>query len=51
MVSMELSYCFDVYAGSKEEVFFDSQAWLDSDCDDDFHSVRGGKLASIILVI
>ncbi|KAK2661493.1 hypothetical protein Ddye_000067 [Dipteronia dyeriana] len=27
--------------GSKEETFFDSQAWLDSDCDDDFLSVRG----------
>lgn len=27
--------------GSKEETFFDSQAWLDSDCDDDFMSVNG----------
>ncbi|WOG93504.1 hypothetical protein DCAR_0312789 [Daucus carota subsp. sativus] len=27
--------------GSKEEAFFDSQAWLDSDCDDDFLSVNG----------
>ncbi|KAJ7970675.1 F-box domain containing protein [Quillaja saponaria] len=27
--------------GSKEEAFFDSQAWLDSDCDDDFYSVNG----------
>jgi len=27
--------------GSKEETFFDSQAWLDSDCDDDFLSVNG----------
>lgn len=27
--------------GSKEENFFDSQAWLDSDCDDDFLSVNG----------
>ncbi|KAG2714838.1 hypothetical protein I3843_03G050000 [Carya illinoinensis] len=27
--------------GSKEETFFDSQAWLDSDCDDDFFSVNG----------
>ncbi|KAI3972239.1 hypothetical protein MKW92_023501 [Papaver armeniacum] len=26
--------------GSKEETFFDSQAWLDSDCDD-FYSVNG----------
>jgi len=31
---------FDSY-GSKEETFFDSQAWLDSDCDDDFLSVNG----------
>lgn len=27
--------------GSKEDNFFDSQAWLDSDCDDDFLSVNG----------
>ncbi|KAJ7974783.1 F-box domain containing protein [Quillaja saponaria] len=27
--------------GSKEDAFFDSQAWLDSDCDDDFYSVNG----------
>ncbi|XP_031252592.1 uncharacterized protein At3g27210 [Pistacia vera] len=27
--------------GSKEETFFDSQAWLDSDCEDDFQSVNG----------
>ncbi|XP_076908082.1 uncharacterized protein At3g27210-like [Bidens hawaiensis] len=26
---------------SKEETFFDSHAWLDSDCDDDFMSVNG----------
>ncbi|GMH23867.1 hypothetical protein Nepgr_025710 [Nepenthes gracilis] len=32
--------CYGSY-GSKEETFFDSQAWLDSDCDDDFYSVRG----------
>ena len=25
----------------KEESFFDSKAWLDSDCDDDFYSVKG----------
>lgn len=36
-------YIFYVVAGSKEETFFDSQAWLDSDCDDDFMSVNGGK--------
>ncbi|KVH92816.1 uncharacterized protein At3g27210 [Cynara cardunculus var. scolymus] len=27
--------------GSKEDTFFDSQAWLESDCDDDFMSVNG----------
>jgi len=27
--------------GSKEETFFDSQAWLESDCEDDFYSVNG----------
>ncbi|XP_038974326.1 uncharacterized protein At3g27210 isoform X2 [Phoenix dactylifera] len=27
--------------GSKEEIFFDSRAWLDSDCEDDFYSVNG----------
>ncbi|GLU11457.1 hypothetical protein SLE2022_281980 [Rubroshorea leprosula] len=27
--------------GSKEDTFFDSQAWLDSDCEDDFYSVNG----------
>ena len=29
--------------GSKEEVFFDSQAWLESDCED-FFSINGGKV-------
>nr|XP_009381331.1 PREDICTED: uncharacterized protein At3g27210 isoform X1 [Musa acuminata subsp. malaccensis]XP_009381332.1 PREDICTED: uncharacterized protein At3g27210 isoform X1 [Musa acuminata subsp. malaccensis]XP_018675090.1 PREDICTED: uncharacterized protein At3g27210 isoform X1 [Musa acuminata subsp. malaccensis] len=29
------------FAGSKEEIFFDSRAWLDSDCEDDFFSVNG----------
>ncbi|XP_072151213.1 uncharacterized protein At3g27210 isoform X2 [Setaria viridis] len=28
-------------AGSKDEVFFESRAWLDSDCEDDFYSVNG----------
>lgn len=27
--------------GSKDEAFFDSQAWLESDCEDDFFSVNG----------
>ncbi|KAF7819442.1 uncharacterized protein G2W53_024897 [Senna tora] len=27
--------------GSKEETFFDSKPWLDSDCEDDFYSVNG----------
>ncbi|KAK4544639.1 hypothetical protein RGQ29_032994 [Quercus rubra] len=27
--------------GSKEEIFFDSQPWLESDCEDDFYSVNG----------
>ncbi|KAJ6751456.1 hypothetical protein OIU85_001939 [Salix viminalis] len=27
--------------GSKEESFFDSRAWIDSDCEDDFYSVNG----------
>lgn len=30
-------------AGSKEDAFFDSKPWLDSDCEDDFFSVNGGK--------
>ncbi|OEL36806.1 hypothetical protein BAE44_0002180 [Dichanthelium oligosanthes] len=28
-------------SGSKDEVFFESRAWLDSDCEDDFYSVNG----------
>lgn len=27
--------------GSKDEIFFDSKAWMDSDCEDDFYSVNG----------
>ncbi|KAG2264236.1 hypothetical protein Bca52824_071315 [Brassica carinata] len=27
--------------GSKDEAFFDTQQWLQSDSDDDFHSVNG----------
>ncbi|CAI9763140.1 unnamed protein product [Fraxinus pennsylvanica] len=32
--------------GSKEETFFDSQPWLDSDCEDDFSSVNGDFIPS-----
>lgn len=42
-------FCLCVFAGSKEETFFDSQAWLDSDCDD-FYSVNGGR-TTITLVV
>lgn len=28
--------------GSKDESFFEARPWLDSDSEDDFHSVRGG---------
>ncbi|XP_062229850.1 uncharacterized protein At3g27210-like [Phragmites australis] len=28
-------------SGSKDEMFFESRAWLDSDCEDDFYSVNG----------
>uniref|UniRef100_A0A0D9V9L2 Uncharacterized protein n=1 Tax=Leersia perrieri TaxID=77586 RepID=A0A0D9V9L2_9ORYZ len=28
-------------SGSKDEMFFDSRGWLDSDCEDDFYSVNG----------
>ncbi|KAJ1286837.1 hypothetical protein BS78_03G382700 [Paspalum vaginatum] len=28
-------------SGSKDEVFFESRAWLDSDCEDGFYSVNG----------
>lgn len=34
---------FAYFAGSKDETFFDSQPWLESDCEDDFFSVNGGK--------
>lgn len=40
---LKLNHLVDLNAGSKEENFFDSQAWLESDCEDDFYSVRGGK--------
>ncbi|KAL1539845.1 hypothetical protein AAHA92_24278 [Salvia divinorum] len=32
--------------GSKDEAFFDSQPWLESDCEDDFMSVNGDFLSS-----
>lgn len=35
------SFLFDVHADG-EELFFDSKACLDSDCEDDFFSVNGG---------
>lgn len=34
------------YAGVKEDIFFDSQPWLDSDCEE-FFSVCGGKNISV----
>lgn len=37
---LKFEVCF--FSGSKEEIFFDSQPWLESDSDD-FHSVNGGK--------
>ncbi|KAG7563722.1 hypothetical protein ISN44_As10g004990 [Arabidopsis suecica] len=33
--------------GSKDETFFDSQPWLQSDSDDDFHSVNGDFTPSL----
>jgi len=36
--------CALIKAGNKEEMFFDSRAWLDSDCEDDFFSVNGGQI-------
>lgn len=32
------------YAGNQEEMFFDSQPWIDSDCED-FLSVNGGNIS------
>ncbi|KAL2925087.1 hypothetical protein RDABS01_019325 [Bienertia sinuspersici] len=31
------------FGGSKDEAFYDTQAWLDSDCEDDFYSVNGAS--------
>lgn len=36
------------HAGSKDDVFFDSRAWLDSDCEDDFFSVNGGEKLMVL---
>ncbi|XP_022879282.1 uncharacterized protein At3g27210-like isoform X1 [Olea europaea var. sylvestris] len=32
--------------GSKEETFFDTQPWLESDCEDDFSSINGDFIPS-----
>lgn len=40
-LTVEVGACSLYFAGSKEETFFDSRAWLDSDCEDDFYSVNG----------
>ncbi|XP_073014116.1 uncharacterized protein At3g27210-like isoform X1 [Typha latifolia] len=40
-VESGLGFKSPVFAGSKEEIFFDSRVWLDSDCEDDFFSVNG----------
>ena len=36
-------HLFFFFVGSKEEVFFDSQPWLESDCED-FFSISAGKI-------
>ena len=43
--------CGFAIVGSKEETFFDSQAWLDSDYEDEFMSVNGGKKHLHLLLI
>ncbi|GER46792.1 hypothetical protein STAS_23832 [Striga asiatica] len=40
---LQLSPARFVHAGRKDEAFFDSQPWLESDCEDDFFSVNGDK--------
>lgn len=40
---LELNIYALCHSGSKDEAFFDSQPWLESDCEDDFYSVNGGK--------
>jgi len=32
-----------MWPGSKDELFFEARPRLDSDSEDDFYSVRGGK--------
>lgn len=41
-----IKFCFS--AGSRDESFFDTHAWLESDCEDDFYSVNGGKISITI---
>lgn len=41
--SLKVELYLAYFAGSTEETFFDSQAWLESDCEDDYFSVNGGK--------
>ena len=48
ILCFKLNYMLLFFAGSKEETFFDSQAWLESDCEDDFYSVNGGKNTSAL---
>jgi hypothetical protein len=31
-------------SSSRDETFFETTPWLESDCEDDFYSVNGGKL-------
>ncbi|KAG9158972.1 hypothetical protein Leryth_013346 [Lithospermum erythrorhizon] len=40
-VKVKTQTTFRSFGGSKEEHFFDSQPWLESDCEDDFYSVNG----------
>ncbi|KAF0931841.1 hypothetical protein E2562_005804 [Oryza meyeriana var. granulata] len=49
MILTEMGLCpysliFD--SGSKDGMFFDSRAWLDSNCEDDFYSVNGDNATS-----
>jgi hypothetical protein len=45
---MSLSWLFTLlglhFSGSSiDETFFEATPWLESDCEDDFYSVNGGK--------